>query len=294
MEKCIITDQVDDDLECALKQIRDKGIHCVELHNVHGKSIEACSDEEIEQIKRLLDAYGMKVSSIASTIFFLCPLYESDQVSLFNPAFYTIEGDADAHLAYAGRACRIAKKLGASVVRSFPFRAPDNRKGPFGTPADYEKIVANMRRLAQVGEQEGVVFAVENCPYSHLPKGEMTLKLIKEVDSPYIRLLWDPANSYRAEKKQVPDQYKTWSLLDEARELLPYIHHVHLKNYVYDETCEKPFVHVPFLDGDIDFVPILEYLKDHGYTGAVSLEPEVDHEDALRCIDELNALNDLS
>lgn len=109
MEKCIITDQVDDDLESALKQIRDKGIHCVELHNVHGKSIEACSDEEIEQIKRLLDAYGMKVSSIASTIFFLCPLYESDQVSLFNPAFYTIEGDADAHLAYAGRACRIAK-----------------------------------------------------------------------------------------------------------------------------------------------------------------------------------------
>lgn len=87
MEKCIITDQVDDDLESALKQIRDKGIHCVELHNVHGKSIEACSDEEIEQIKRLLDAYGMKVSSIASTIFFLCPLYESDQVSLFNPAF---------------------------------------------------------------------------------------------------------------------------------------------------------------------------------------------------------------
>lgn len=93
------------------------------------------------------------------------------------------------------------KKLGASVVRSFPFRAPDNRKSPFGTPADYKKIVANMRRLAQVGEQEGVVFAVENCPYSHLPKGEMTLKLIKEVDSPYIRLLWDPANSYRTEKK---------------------------------------------------------------------------------------------
>ncbi len=85
---------------------------------MHGKSIEACSDEEIEQIKRLLDAYGMKVSSIASTIFFLCPLYESDQVSLFNPTFYTIEGDADAHLAYAGRACRIAKKTG-SQCRAF-------------------------------------------------------------------------------------------------------------------------------------------------------------------------------
>ncbi len=34
MEKCIITDQVDDDLECALKQIRDKGIHCVEPCNL--------------------------------------------------------------------------------------------------------------------------------------------------------------------------------------------------------------------------------------------------------------------
>lgn len=74
MERSIITDQVHPDLETALREIQKMGYRSVELHNVFGKSIEACTDEEVSQIKLFLDRYGMRVSNIASTICF-CVLY---------------------------------------------------------------------------------------------------------------------------------------------------------------------------------------------------------------------------
>lgn len=72
MRYSIITDQVDEDLERALAKIQSEGLREVELHNVFGKTIEQCDDEEVERIRTLLKQYGMRVSSIASTIFFLC------------------------------------------------------------------------------------------------------------------------------------------------------------------------------------------------------------------------------
>lgn len=70
MLKSIITDQIDNDLEKTLPIIKEEGYEYVELHNVFGKTIEACSDEEVNQIRSLLQKYDMKVSNLASTVFF--------------------------------------------------------------------------------------------------------------------------------------------------------------------------------------------------------------------------------
>lgn len=290
MRRSIISDQVHENVECAFRQIREEGYEWVELHNVFGKSIEQCNMEEVEEIARLLEKYHLKVCSIASTIFFLCPLYEGDEVSLFNDSFYAITGNVEEHLEYARKACRIAKRLNAPYIRVFPFRAPDNRKGPYGTEKDFELIEKNMRRLVEIAKEEKMVFVVENCPYSHLPKGEMTLKLIQTINDEHLRLLWDPANSYRAEKDQVPDRYLSWSLQEEAGHLAPYIRHVHVKDYHYDSRFEKPFVHRSIGKGDIDFDSIFNELESHRYSNALSLEPEVDHEEAVECMRTLKKM----
>lgn len=290
MKKSIITDQVDMDLEKALPIIAEKGYAYVELHNVFGKSIEEIGDDEIEKIKQLLDRYHLKVTSIASTVFFLCSLYSTDHVSLFNPEFFAVEGDVESHLSYLRRACFISKQLGADVIRVFPFRFPDNRKPPFGTKADQEKIINNLRSAASIAEEHGVLLAVENCPYSHLPKGQMTYEAIREIDSSNLKLLWDPANSYRAYKENVPKEYLEKSLFDELELIFPYIEHIHIKDYHFDPTQKKPFVHKALLEGDIDFEGILTALSKKGYSKAVSLEPEVDFEDTLKSMDTLSAM----
>lgn len=290
MNRSIITDQIHPDLETALKRIQEQGYSIVELHNVFGKSIENLNDKEIQEVKKLLDQYDMKVSAISSTLYFLCPLYGGDEVTLFNPDFYTIEGDVERHLEYARRAARISKRLNADVIRVFPFRYPKNRPGPYGSEDDFEKIIAHMKKIAQIGKKEEVQFVLENCPYSHCPKGEMTLRIVQSVNDPHLALLWDPGNSYRAEKHLVPERYKGWSLDEELDHIYPYIRHIHLKNYHYDPKQEKPFIHKELKEGDIDFSRLIHRLHELGYKGTVSLEPEVSFEEAIQCMKTLKEL----
>ena len=246
-----------------------------------GKSIEECSLKEINTIRTLLNTYDLKVSCIASTVFFLCPLMENDKVSLFNPAFHAIEGDVSTHLRYLKSACRIAKKLNCPRVRIFPFRFPDNRPPAYGTQEHIALIMKYVRQAVQIAEEEHVTLVLENCPYSHLPKGHMSIQIVKAIKSDYLKLLWDPANSYRAYKENVPAEYLTFSLEEELHYIYPWIDHIHIKDYAYHAELEKPFQHVAFDMGDIDFMMIFSNLRKFGYENAVSLEAETDYNETL-------------
>lgn len=272
----VITDQIDADLNTALRTAKEYGYHDVELHNVFGKSIEQCSDAEVEQIKSLLAAYDCKVSCIASTVFFLCPLLKEDQVSLFNPEFYAVEGDMEEHLHYLKRACEIAKALDCPRIRIFPFRFPDNREPYFGTKEQIELIMEKVKKAVAIAETYGVRLVLENCPYSHLPKGAMTIQIVKAINSDALKLLWDPANSYRAVRDNVPPEYLTTTLSEECELIAPWIDHVHIKNYTFDANpaLKKPFLHTSLAEGDIDFAQLFAQLNAYGYQGAVSLEAE--------------------
>lgn len=281
MKVSIISDQIYEDLDRAFSMMQKEGYRFVELHNVWGHSIEACTKEEINQMQILLEKYQLQVSNLASTVFFLCPLYPEDQVSLFNPHFYSIEGSLDTHLQALDNVCQIACKLHCLSVRIFPFRWPDNRKGPYGTKKDMDMILENIKQAVLIAQKYKVVLVLENCPYSHLPKGEMTLQIVQAIQSPYLKLLWDPANSYRAIVDNVPKEYTRWNLEEELENLYPYIGHIHIKDYCYDPSQIKPFVHVPLGKGDIPYPRFISILKKKGYTGSLSLEPEVDVKGSL-------------
>ena len=289
MKLSIISDQVSQDLEEALKIIVKEGYEYVELHNVFGHSIETCTKEEVEIIKHLLDQYHVKVSNIASTLFFLCPLYQGDEVSLFNPGFYSIQGDLEYHLKVLEHACWIANELDCPKIRIFPFRWPDNRKGPYGTKQDFEKIIENIKKALDISKKYHVTLMLENCPYSHLPKGKMTLQVVQAINDPYLKLLWDPANSYRAIRENVPKEYMDWSLEEELLHIYPYLGHIHLKNYHYVSGLVKPFVHVPLLNGDIDYKTLVKSIQET-CDCILSLEPEVDKKGTLLSMQCLKSL----
>lgn len=289
MKLSIISDQVSQNLEEALKIIVKEGYEYVELHNVFGHSIETCTKEEVEIIKHLLNRYHVKVSNIASTLFFLCPLYQGDEVSLFNPGFYSIQGDLEYHLKVLENACWIANELDCPKIRIFPFRWPDNQKGPYGTKLDFEKIIENIKKALDISKKHHVTLMLENCPYSHLPKGKMTLQVVQEINDPYLKLLWDPANSYRAIRENVPREYMDWSLEEELLHLYPYIGHIHLKNYHYVSGLVKPFVHVPLLNGDIDYKTLVKSIQET-CDCILSLEPEVDKKGTLLSMQCLKSL----
>ena len=116
------------------------------------------------------------------------------------------------------------------------------------------------------------------------------MRVIRTLDHPQLRLLYDPANSYRAIKERVPAKYLRLSMSEEINLIKGQIHHIHLKNYTYDPQFEKPFVHVDLTQGDLNYSEILSQLKHNGYDQALSLEPEVPVENVVENMKALNAL----
>ena len=193
------------------------------------------------------------------------------------------------HLKVLENACWIANELDCPKIRIFPFRWPNNRKGPYGTKLDFEKIIENIKKALDISKKYHVTLMLENCPYSHLPKGKMTLQVVQEINDPYLKLLWDPANSYRAIRENVPKEYMDWSLEEELLHLYPYIGHIHLKNYHYVSGLVKSFVHVPLLNGDIDYKTLVKSIQET-CDCILSLEPEVDKKGTLLSMQCLKSL----
>ena len=288
--KCaIISDQLDEDLNVSFQLAKEAGYHYVELHNVFGKSIEECNTSEIMEIKKLLTRYDLQVVNIASTIFFLCPLYPNYKVSLFNPSFHAIQGQLVYHMAMLHNACRAANAMDCKYVRIFPFRFPDNEEiGVVGGKEDQAKIVEILKQAIAIAKVYDVTLVLENCPYSHCPKGAMTYAIVKEVNDTHLKMLWDPANSYRAQLHKVPQEYHNLSLEDEYALIKDEIAHIHLKNYKLQKGLEKPFVHVALMDGDIDFTKLIKQMKQQ--VTCLSLEPEVNKEETLKSMQQLQKL----
>ena len=128
MFKSIITDQISMDLEEALQVAKKHDYSFVEIHSLWGETIENLTKEEVLKVQKLLKKYEMKVSCLATTIFFMCPLYEDYTLESFNPKFITLNGNFESHIEGLKRASEISKMLDVPYVRVFPFRLPSNKK----------------------------------------------------------------------------------------------------------------------------------------------------------------------
>lgn len=306
MYKSIITDQLSMDLEEALICAKKYNYNHVEIHSLWGKTIEDLNKEEAIKAKELLTKYNMEVSCIGSTIFFMCPLYEDYKISNFNSNFLVSEGNFSQHLEKLRNATEIAHILDAKVIRIFPFRAPYDKKF-VGTDDDLNLIVDKLKIAIKIVEGTNLILALENCPHSYLPKGIMTKKIIDSIDSNNLKLLWDPANGFRASIDTLPNQYRDIDLIDELKQIHNHIVHIHLKDYLKNsgkinepsslnppaQCCSistREFEHVTMGKGSINYKDLLIKLLAAGYNNALSLEPEVDYNGTLESMKYLTSL----
>ena len=71
MSKFIISgfaDEISDDLSEQLATLNELGIKYMEMRNVNGKGLISHSLEEVKEIKKQLDAAGVKLSAVGSPI----------------------------------------------------------------------------------------------------------------------------------------------------------------------------------------------------------------------------------
>lgn len=149
---------------------------------------------------------------------------------------------------------RYAKYLGVNVVGTetthFPMFNEDNRERA------YENLKDSVKRMAETAEKEGVFIGVEPVAEHTMNTPEITRRLIDEVGSNKVKVIFDPSNLIAPEA--VAEQHE---IFKNTYELLgDYIVAVHVKDFVIADGQKKM---VPLGSGVVEFPEIFKWLKVH-------------------------------
>jgi sugar phosphate isomerase/epimerase len=198
------------------------------------------SDEELNQLKSELAQRGIRVSSIGSPI-----------------GKYPVQDPFEPEIERIQRALNIAKKLDAPYIRVFSYYTPENE-----APEIYrDEVLSRMKQLADQAEGAQITLLLENESGVYGNTDERCLDILQHCDSDCLKLAFDPGNFVM---NDILPMGKAYPLLSS------YLEYVHIK-----DADRQSRIFVPAGNGDGEFQLFVKALKDHGYTGFLSIEPHL-------------------
>ncbi|MBN1459660.1 MAG: sugar phosphate isomerase/epimerase [Armatimonadetes bacterium] len=243
MKLAVFTDEVSQRPEEAVRLAVRYGLDAVELRSAWNKPVQHLTDAEVDHLRGLLDAHELATAALASPVF-KCELED--------------EAARRDNLDYLRSCARIAKKLGTNIVRVFTFW----KRGP--SEPVWDTIKQRFAPALPIAEQEEVILAVENEHACYCATAAETGRLVAELDSPVVRVVWDPANEVHAEKGTTP--------FPDAYEFVKrFVVHVHVKDAVRNPKTNTPAL-TAVGEGQIDWPGQLRALLASDYQGYASLE----------------------
>lgn len=249
----ILTDEVSPKLDEALEWIRARGFRHVEIRMVDGFNIMNATDEQLDGIRRRVEEAGLFISGIASPVF-KCPLDPDRPVQTGDTFGQSAADTVEDHFRLLDRAFRIAGRLGTSRIRIFSFWREMEPE------AHEDEIVEHLAKAAAAAERAGIVLLLENEPSCNGGHANEVGRLAERVDSPALRVLWDPGNEAYTGRRAFPDGY------DCVKHVLA---HVHLKDAAVTEAGSRC---VPIGRGTVDFAGQFAALAKAGYDGLFTIE----------------------
>jgi len=250
-----ITNEFSPDLEVALDAMQQIGMTGAELRVVWGKNIMNLSQEELERARDLLATRNMTVMSIASPIL-KCVLPNAPEVDTrFQQDIFASKHTFEDQPRLLEHAFMVAKLFGAGVIRVFSYwRTVEPEKCS-------DAIARALSDLADQAARENLIIGLENEHACNLGTAAETAPILRAVDHPNLKLVWDPANALVAGETPFPDGY---NLIPKDR-----IVHVHAKDCHMDG--HKP-IWGPVGTRKVNWKGQINALLADGYDGWLSLE----------------------
>ncbi|WP_382319449.1 sugar phosphate isomerase/epimerase family protein [Lederbergia wuyishanensis] len=249
----VLTDEVSQNITEAFDWAERNRMKHVEIRMVDGKNIADFSDKELEQLLFEVEKRDLFVSGIASPLF-KCALDPSRPVAS-GDTFGQIEESVENHFLKLERVIEICKKLKSDKIRIFSFWREEN-------PSLYNAdIIEHLKKAAKIAEENGVLLLLENENSCNGGYASEVAHVVRQVDSPSLKVLWDPGNEQYGGRPAFPEGY------EEVRGL---IGHVHLKDAFVDEKGQSRCV--PIGEGSVPFFDQLQALINDGYEGLFTIE----------------------
>ena len=235
-------DEISPELNEQLDLLQSEGIQHLEFRGVWGKNVLDLSDAEVERVRSELQRRGMGVSAIASPI-----------------GKIRIDEPFEPHLARFRRGLDLAELFGAPFIRVFSFYPPEGQQiAPYR-----EQVMARLQAMAEAADGRKVIVGHENehAIYGDVP--ERCLDIIRTIDRPQWKTIFDPANYVLDGVRPFTDAYP---LLADS------IAYLHIK-----DARRNPRTILPAGEGEGEVREVLGALKRRGFDGFLSLEPHLSH-----------------
>lgn len=251
------SDEISSDIITQFRELKKLGISYFEPRGINGKNISELTIDEAKALKKQMDEFGIKASSIGSPI---------GKISVLD--------DFSEHLKKLSHVIEIAKILKTKYIRVFSFYIPEG-----DTPQKWRStVMERMRKMAELAEKEGVILLHEN---EHKIYGEtagLCKDILEEVDSPALGCVFDMGNFSFCGYEAYPKSF---------RELSEKITYLHIKDSLLDKTIVPPGM------GKSSIKEILSELKKDDKKYFLSLEPHLAEFDGLKgLIDSINFRGD--
>ena len=272
----VITDGISTDFEHALKVMSDNGLDQAELQYLWDKEVGDMSKSEIEKAEELLKKYNMDVSCISRHNFAGIGVHE---VSIGDSTY-------NHHMEKLKECIDMAQKLGSPLVRIMSFRKEMVLFGEQGaekwnvSDGAWNKLVELLTPVVQLAKESDIMLVVETGNNAIITSCYLGRKLIDDLETKHLKVLWDPANALYCGENPSEDA------LDSMQG--GYLGHVHMKDV--EVTIHQATIKCVAL-GAGQMAPHLQKIADRlneiGYDGAMSLESvfrpsEGDFEDGFR------------
>lgn len=241
-KKGVITDEISQEMKIAAELAQKYDLDGVEIRSVWDKGPHELDRSDIGNIKTILSDTGLEVCGISSP-FFKCSLDDNNEIK--------------EHIEILKRCMELANLLGAKIVRGFTFWS----NGRFDE--NLQRIVSKFEKPLELLAQNNITLALEFDPSVYASNARKLVKVIREINSPRVKALWDPGNDIYDPDGEIPypDGYEI---------IKPYMVHMHLKDAVKNTDGKAEGVAVG--DGHVDYQGQFDTLRKDGYDGYVVLE----------------------
>ena len=264
----LVAEETGSDLQRSLTVARSLGIRNIDIESPWGRRVDHAPFGDLVRAKELIAEHEIDVRIVATQAFKPVLLGSMDIASIGQDPHYREQLELLRISIYA------ARFFGAPMVRFFGFRRdsmiglgnPTQRLAGGGEFPDemVDKAAAALAPAIDFAQEQGVVLALENVRSCWCNSGRNTSLLLQAVDSPWLKVIWDPANAFVSGEEDVAG--KGYSAVSSS------VGHVHLKDAVVLDKERGLTDWVRIGDGSVDLLRSLQALKDDGYDGCVSIE----------------------
>ena len=232
----VITDEVTQDIFEAAAFCKRYGLQCMEVRSVNDHSPFDFTDQDIADINAAAKEYGLTVCAISAPLF-KCDFDDDAAIAL--------------HIENFEKCAQRANQIGAKMIRGFDF---------WDSGIDIQKRAEKYKKITEICEKYDIICVIEADPSVHSNTPQLTAQLAKEINSPYVKVLFDPGNEIWVTGKASDDAYDA---------VKPYLAHIHIKDA--DIIDDKPDG-VKIGTGLVDYKKLFSRLIADGYSGNVMLE----------------------